>query len=71
MNDTRNAITNSEGKVGALSWPNPDDFARVICSTDCPDIYVEGNERGYDVELRSVGEAGSLQMNLRSIGEVS
>lgn len=46
VDDTRDSITNFQGKLRILSWPNPDDFARVICSTDCPDIYAKGNDRG-------------------------
>ena len=44
VDDTRDAITNFEGNVGALSRPNLDNFARVICSTDCSNIYTGGNE---------------------------
>ena len=67
MDDTRNTITNFQGTFWVLSRPNLDDFARVICSTDCSNIYMEGNGRGHEVGLRSAGEGGLLQMNLRSV----
>lgn len=67
MDDTRNAITNFEGKTGILSWPNLDDLARVVCSADCSDIYGEENERSNGVGLGDMGESGLLQMNLRSV----
>jgi hypothetical protein len=40
--DTRDTIANVERKIGVLSRANLDNFARVICSADCPDICVEG-----------------------------
>jgi len=55
MDDTRNTITNFEGKTGILSWPNLYDFARVVCPTDGSDIYGEKNEKSNGVELGDVG----------------
>lgn len=45
VDDARDSITNFQGKSRILSWPNLDDFARVICSTDCSSIYAKGNDR--------------------------
>lgn len=67
MDDTRNTITNFEGKPGILSWPNLDDLARVVCSTDCSDIYGDETERSNGVELGDMDKVGLLQMNLRSV----
>jgi len=68
VDDTSNSITNFEGNVGALPRPNLDDFARVICSTDCSNIYAEEDERDHGVQLGIGGGVGLLQMNLRSVG---
>jgi hypothetical protein len=38
VDNTRNSITNPKRKIGVLPGPNPYYFARVICSTDCPNI---------------------------------
>jgi hypothetical protein len=67
MDDTRNTITNSKGKIRVLPWPNFHDFARVICSADRSSIYVEEIDRGKHVEPRRTDEEGLLQMNLRSV----
>lgn len=66
MNDTRDTITNFERKVGALPWPNLDDFACVICSTDCSNIYAEERMRTVGFGEGAV-RVGLLQMNLRSV----
>jgi len=67
VDDTSDSITNFERNVGTLSWPNLDNFARVICSTDCSNIYTKEVKKGHDVELGSAGGVGLLQMNLRSV----
>lgn len=64
MNDTRNTITNSEGEIGVLPRPNPDYFARVICSADCSNIYTEEVD---DVAFGNMGGVSLLHMNLRSV----
>ena len=52
MDDTRNTITNLKREIGVLSWPNLYDFACVICSTDCSNIYTKEVGGGDDVALR-------------------
>ena len=58
MDDARNTITNLKGKIGVLPRSNLHDFARVICSTDRPNIYVARIDGGDDVGLRKCEQSG-------------